>query len=1332
MVKNKHKNLRWIFVACLALALFITNIIVSNTNDPDINITKLPEEFITNYLDEVGTLDQDHKDYTVIVTSAKSLPETYGAAKVIEAPNHQYILQYDSETAKNAAIRGLREDGIAAQPNFQYKVFQDYNSWGVSTMSIDYALENIPTTSQNSINAAVIDTGLDIDLFNTYYSGKLAGSFNAVHPDQDVTDLHGHGTHVSGTVAEATPSYVKLFAVQASATDDGNLYTSDIITGINYITYYHAADVINMSFGSVYTGDESDVALYQAIEAAKQENIISVAAAGNDSTDAPSAPASFDNTISISAVDASFKLASFSNYGDTITFAAPGVNIKSLMGNNVTLTSYKQPGDDDDHGTISGTSMAAPHATAAVAIIKSINPSLTFDNTVNALKDHAIDLGTSGWDSSFGYGLISFADTNFCANSNSQNCDDYGVFRKMVASQISVSPQLTDFNYYSLTNILPSTITITGTDGFSETHILGELDDVKITGYNPLATSEQTVYVEYLGLETSFKVTNYTDYTSGWVYETSTDDTIAITKYTDSHQKAYKLYIPSQITGKNVTAIKPGTFSSSTNAANYRTLILPSTITTLNNIGNTFVELSSIESQASELTLGSIAIHNLPKLQTITGNILLNASSSGALSNNPLLTTVTLSENTTIIPMDAFFGDKSLKTIVLPDGVTAIEENAFRGTGLTAIALGNNLTTIGAYAFNSSALESIYIPASVTSIDHTAFGWIDTLESLTIAADNPVYDSRDNANAIIVTATNILITGISTTQIPNTVTAIASNAFNQMSLIGIEIPANVQTIEANAFNDCFSLFYIKFPNNQINLADSIITNNTGIWTPVGITFWVYDHSDTLAYAIERDITYRIIDESSSDDKLIVHIAAKYIPGWEEGRNYRAFEQITPENLELTITYLDYTDEVITTFNSVDYEGGADSLRAKDKFAVGIDYGTETGYRHLYQTLELTVEKVDPTYTTPTGLTADPGQTLSELTLPTNFSWMDASTIIEGAGNVTYYAKYTPTDTDNYNIIEDIPVTIYVHTTKTLLTPNFSIAPVPYNDSTDHIDPADITVTNLATDEYTVVGSTITSNTTATIVLRLSDAKFADYYFDGGIQEKAFDVTITTTSISSDYSGLYDGAAHSFTFNINTDGCSIVYALDGENFNITTKPSFTEIGNYFVDMRISCPDRETITNFAIISIQGFTVTGNLAIIRTAIVTPDNSTSTLIDNIVLNQGLMGTMPEIHDHDGTDLGFPYPDTLKTGYQYHYGIGDTYYTHDIAVLGDNNGDGEINDLDFTALKEHLRTGSGLDGVYAIASDVKRTDDDVTLNSGDLLRYKQHILNISTIGGDH
>lgn len=160
----------------------------------------------------------------------------------------------------------------------------------------------------------------------------------------------------------------------------------------------------------------------------------------------------------------------------------------------------------------------------------------------------------------------------------------------------------------------------------------------------------------------------------------------------------------------------------------------------------------------------------------------------------------------------ALFQNSGLLSISIPSGVTEIQQYAFYGCqSLTSIQMPKDLTKIGNFAFyNCKSLTDLFIPKGVESIGNWIVDGCESLKSISVEDGNLKYDSRENCNAIIETASNTLKTGCMATQIPSTVESIGEYAFSRcISLDKIVIPGNVRSIADNAFQACENLITIK-------------------------------------------------------------------------------------------------------------------------------------------------------------------------------------------------------------------------------------------------------------------------------------------------------------------------------------------------------------------------------------------------------------------------------------------------------------------------------------------------------------------------------------------
>ncbi len=148
-------------------------------------------------------------------------------------------------------------------------------------------------------------------------------------------------------------------------------------------------------------------------------------------------------------------------------------------------------------------------------------------------------------------------------------------------------------------------------------------------------------------------------------------------------------------------------------------------------------------------------------------------------------------------------------------------------TDLTNITISNGVTGIGDLAFNGcDGLTSITIPGSVTSIGDEAFSGCNNLSTIVVDSSNPHYDSREDCNAIIETATNTLVVGCYNTVIPNGIESISARAFQDCTgLTNIKIPNSVTSIGENAFQGCTGLKKVELSCSKI---ENWFSNNSSI------------------------------------------------------------------------------------------------------------------------------------------------------------------------------------------------------------------------------------------------------------------------------------------------------------------------------------------------------------------------------------------------------------------------------------------------------------------------------------------------------------------------
>ncbi len=303
---------------------------------------------------------------------------------------------------------------------------------------------------------------------------------------------------------------------------------------------------------------------------------------------------------------------------------------------------------------------------------------------------------------------------------------------------------------------------------------------------------------------------------------------------------AYAFTLCSSLTSINIpkqlTVITDNSFAS---CKKLKSIIIPKSVTTIGARAFDYCGLETITVESGNTKYDSrdncnaIIETSSNKIIRASKNTIIPSSVTSignyAYSSSPIVS-VTISNNITSIGTGAFAGCNELETITVEEGnskydsrnnCNAIIETATNKliSGCKNTIISNTITTIASIAFrNIETLKSITIPASVTSIGSKVFTGCIGLETIKVDSGNTIYDSRDNCNAVIQTASNTLLCGIKTTVIPSTVTKIGDNAFEDHSeIVSIEIPNGVTEIGNNAFNSCTGLEKIFIPNTVVTI-----------------------------------------------------------------------------------------------------------------------------------------------------------------------------------------------------------------------------------------------------------------------------------------------------------------------------------------------------------------------------------------------------------------------------------------------------------------------------------------------------------------------------------
>jgi serine protease len=389
-------------------------------NETDENLTQAMLESIhfneNKFLDSMSMVRYDREADHPLAKTANFDTFTI-STEVLTSYDNNYQTLVQAMNDNFLASGGTGNEIAYIEPNYAVQAFSldpddslYSDQWNMQESYMNIAKLHSITSGDSDIVVAVIDTGVyeegedfSSDTFVTGYnfcseiSDPRSGSTSTTD-EYDTTDDNGHGTHVTGTIAEETDNSTGAASIAPGITimpikaldSDGEGYTSDISDAIKYAAD-QGVDIINLSLGSSSTSTTLEAACTYAYE----KGVFIVAAAGNEDTSTECYPAAYSSVLSVGAVgyDTS-KRASYSNYGDWVdVMAYGGENDTSSTSTDGTdfydgilqWTIDTTPNGTNGYIYYMGTSMATPHVTALAALLLSEDPSRTPDELMDII-----------------------------------------------------------------------------------------------------------------------------------------------------------------------------------------------------------------------------------------------------------------------------------------------------------------------------------------------------------------------------------------------------------------------------------------------------------------------------------------------------------------------------------------------------------------------------------------------------------------------------------------------------------------------------------------------------------------------------------------------------------------------------------------------------------------------------------------------------------------------------------------------------------------------------------------------------------------------------------
>ena len=649
-----------------------------------------------------------------------------GAVEVVSGYDDEIVLQYATEEDARLAHLAYKENNDIEYIDIDFIVetmevansqsstgsTYSYKSWGADAMGVGTYTQNL----MNAVNTngksleenivAVLDTGIDTD--HPWFTDRIASggknylnvntSTGAIYVTNNVEDDEGHGTHVSGIICDLTPNNVKILPMKVLNNEGkgGSLgITAAMREILNLVKSGKKISAMNMSLGGPHSvGDETWDGYNDIVVELKSYGVPTVVAAGNDSADVVGfSPANVSSAITVASVSKNsagkYVRSDFSNYGTYVDIAAPGGDILSAY--------YK-----GQLAYSSGTSMAAPHVAAAVALLYS-DPDTTYSSAEIELilKNNAIDLGNTGWDIYYGEGMVSLEyanskllSSNVVFSRTATECTDSFALVLSIADSNAVI-------YYTLDGSVPSLengTLYTGSINITTTTIVRAIAFILDSSGN---------------IEKYSRVVSIT-YTFGnqdTVDSYEVDENGVLVKYKGIKKE---LSVPTVVNGITVVAVGTGAFTDTT----VERVDLPVTVTLIKERAFASCSTINIVDACGVTKIEQSAFRDCVKFDSLDDDYfpVLTEIEDYAFVNCYKISSIDLPTVTTIgnyaFCMDSSLGNSWMSNAKLPN-VTSLGEFAFYNCkNLSSVDL-SKLETVQYCTFMNANLEYISLSSAV-------------------------------------------------------------------------------------------------------------------------------------------------------------------------------------------------------------------------------------------------------------------------------------------------------------------------------------------------------------------------------------------------------------------------------------------------------------------------------------------------------------------------------------------------------------------------------------------------------------------------------------------